>query len=120
MWRPVLVSLGKLNPPDAELLAVETFEQAVQNEVTSNDSLTVDLQKLIIKNDSRTKTVQKYSGDSGDMMIFSTPDRGGFEPILTEVYQVKWTPLDHAVAYHLTMKSGRIYEGVIVDGEKAR
>ncbi|WP_369385892.1 competence type IV pilus minor pilin ComGF [Lacticaseibacillus manihotivorans] len=64
--------------------------------------------------------MKNYSGKSGDLLIFTRANNEGYEPVLTDVAAVAWTEVDHAVKYTVTMKSGRIYEGVIVDGEKAR
>lgn len=120
MWQPVVRSLGQFRWRDSEVLAVNAFAQAVQKQVTTGDTLALDDARLVIQKGASNKTVQKYSGKSGELMIFSTTDHGGFEPILTDVDSCQWRLVDSAATYILTMKSGRVYEGVIISDEKTR
>lgn len=120
MWQPVVASLGQLTWRDAEALKVATFERITQNQVATEGTVSIDAGRLVITQSTKTKTLKYYSGNSGAALIFTRADDAGFEPVLTEVDQVAWTKLDHAVKYTVTMKSGRIYEGVIVDGAKTR
>ncbi|QFQ92048.1 hypothetical protein LM010_11735 [Lacticaseibacillus manihotivorans] len=120
MWQPVVSSLSQFTWRDAEELNVATFEQVTQQLVSSTDTVTVDEGRLVITKPATEKTIKNYSGKSGDLLIFTRANNEGYEPVLTDVAAVAWTEVDHAVKYTVTMKSGRIYEGVIVDGEKAR
>ncbi|WP_125708157.1 competence type IV pilus minor pilin ComGF [Lacticaseibacillus porcinae] len=118
LWEPVIAIMGKMTWVDAELLSVSTFQQAVQNQVAADETLTIDDNQLVIAPGSRDKTVERYTNDTEKMLRFATKESGGHEPLLLNVAAIKWQAAPHAVKYHLTMVSGRIYEGVIVDGTK--
>lgn len=120
MWQPVVSSLSQFTWRDAEELNVAIFEQVTQQLVSATDTVTVEEGRLVITKPATEKTIKNYSGKSGDLLIFTRANDAGYEPVLTDVANVAWTKADHAVKYTVTMKSGRIYEGVIVDGEKAR
>jgi competence protein ComGF len=120
MWHPVMAALSRLAWHDAEALNVAHFEKVVQNLTTDEDIVSVDKDRLVIEKPEKTKTVKSYSGQSGDLLMFTRADGEGYEPVLTDVRKVAWTQYELGVKYTVTMKSGRIYEGVIVDGEKTR
>lgn len=118
LWQPVIAGMGKMTWVDAELLSVTTFQQAVQNQVATDETLAIDDNQLVIAPGSRDKTVERYTNDTEKMLRFATKESGGHEPLLLNVATVKWQIAPHGVKYRLTMVSGRIYEGVIVDGTK--
>ena len=120
MWQPVVSSFSQFTWRDTEELNVATFEQVTQQLVSATDTVTVEEGRLVITKPATEKTIKNYSGQSGDLLIFTRANDEGYEPVLTNVAKVAWTEVEHAVKYTVTMKSGRIYEGVIVDGEKAR
>lgn len=120
MWRPVVLGISRFAWRDAEALDIATFEQVTQRLVASDDTVIVKDGRLAIEKLNQEKTVKNYSGPTGGQLVYTSADNKGYEPVLTQVSEVSWEQLALGVKYTITMKSGRVYEGVIVSGEKTR
>lgn len=120
MWRPVVVSMGNWQWRDGEALDVMAFKQAVENQLPTTNRIEVKDDRLVLHYETIDKIVRLYNGDNGSQLVLSLSDGQGYEPLLVNVKAMSWQWLNHAAKYTLTMKSGRVYEGVITDAEIAR